>query len=186
MDSDDVSDSSRLRVQRDFLIARPELSACASLVRILRRSDDGSSLPPEGGYSRYESWINNLTSVDDIITQRFIDSPLPNPTTMIHRRALEALGIGLGKCLRFFSTGTMEIPGPPEPSPVILSPDFKKQRPTFSPAFPESENQEWSFVVPVPREKKWQNFCGIRMSRSGHSWKSIFGKSGTGSEVFLC
>ena len=92
MDSDDVSDSSRLRVQRDFLIARPELSACASLVRILRRSDDGSSLPPEGGYSRYESWINNLTSVDDIITQRFIDSPLPNPTTMIHRRALEALG----------------------------------------------------------------------------------------------
>jgi glycosyltransferase involved in cell wall biosynthesis len=92
MDSDDVSAPSRLRLQRDFLIAHPELSACASLVRILRRTEEGATLPPEGGYSRYETWINTLTSAADISAQRFIDSPLPNPTTMMYREVLESLG----------------------------------------------------------------------------------------------
>lgn len=90
MDSDDLAAPARLRLQRDFLAARPELSGCASLVRIRRRSETGEIVPPDAGYGRYEGWINSVVSPEDIAAQRFVDSPLPNPATMLRRETLEA------------------------------------------------------------------------------------------------
>ena len=93
MDADDIARPDRLARQRDLLIEQPGLSGCASLVRILRRGPDGAShLPPEGGYQRYETWINSLVEPEEISAQRFIDSPLPNPATMLRRTVLEATG----------------------------------------------------------------------------------------------
>lgn len=93
MDADDIARPNRLSRQRDLLVEQPALAGCASLVRILRRGPDGASqLPPEGGYRRYETWINSLVEPEEIAAQRFIDSPLPNPATMLRRTVLEAAG----------------------------------------------------------------------------------------------
>lgn len=102
MDADDLAHPTRLRRQRDFLLAHPELSGCASLVRILRRTGTGQPdplwtdptgtgqlAPPDAGYRRYQRWINSVVIPEEIAAQRFIDSPLPNPTTMLRRDALE-------------------------------------------------------------------------------------------------
>ncbi len=92
MDSDDLAAPGRLRLQLDFLLARPDLAACGTLVRIRKRGADGSFSPPDGGYLRYEKWVNSLVEPEDIAAQRFIDSPMPNPTAMVRREVLEALG----------------------------------------------------------------------------------------------
>lgn len=92
MDSDDLASPGRLRVQMEYLVARPELAGCATRVNILKRNGQGRITPPDGGYRRYEKWINSVVEPADIAAQRFIDSPLPNPTTMVRRGALEAVG----------------------------------------------------------------------------------------------
>lgn len=92
MDSDDFAAPERLSLQLDLLLTRPDLAACGTLIRILKREADGSFSPPDGGYSRYEKWINSLVEPHDIAAQRFIDSPMPNPTAMMRREVLEALG----------------------------------------------------------------------------------------------
>jgi glycosyltransferase involved in cell wall biosynthesis len=92
MDSDDVAAPQRIRLQRDLLLSRPDLAACGTLVRILKRDADGGFTPPDGGYRRYEGWINSLVEPDEIAAQRFIDSPMPNPSTMVRREVLDAVG----------------------------------------------------------------------------------------------
>ncbi len=92
MDSDDFALPSRLRKQRDLLLSHPELAGCATQVRILKRSEPLQLSPPDGGYSRYERWINSVIEPGDIASQRFIDSPLPNPATMVKRSVLESFG----------------------------------------------------------------------------------------------
>lgn len=86
MDSDDVSHPERIQEQVDFLEKHPDFAACGSLVRIKKRNG-----PVEGGYRRYEQWVNSVVSPEDIEKQRFVDSPLPNPTAMIRREVLEDL-----------------------------------------------------------------------------------------------
>lgn len=92
MDADDIAHPRRLEIQRDFLDSHPDLAGCAGLVRIRKRLPDGSSAAPDGGYARYEQWVNSVRSPVEIAAQRFVDSPLPNPTTMVRRDALEAVG----------------------------------------------------------------------------------------------
>ncbi len=92
MDADDVSHPTRLTKQKDFLDNHPDFAACASRVRILKRDEQGQLVAPDGGYQRYESWVNAVLSPDAIAAQRFVDSPLPNPSTMIRKSALEELG----------------------------------------------------------------------------------------------
>jgi glycosyltransferase involved in cell wall biosynthesis len=92
MDSDDIAAPERLRLQRDFLQDHPDLAACGTLVRILKREPDGAFSPPDGGYLRYERWINSLVTPGDIAAQRFIDSPMPNPAAMVRREVLESVG----------------------------------------------------------------------------------------------
>ena len=44
------------------------------------------------GFRIYERWLNGLLSHDDILRERFIESPLPHPSVMARRRILEAAG----------------------------------------------------------------------------------------------
>ncbi|MEX2577584.1 MAG: glycosyltransferase [Verrucomicrobiales bacterium] len=92
MDSDDVAREDRIGCQVEYLEGRPDLAACGTLVNILKRTPGGDTAPADGGYRRYETWINSIVEPAEIAAQRFVDSPLPNPSTMIRRSALEAVG----------------------------------------------------------------------------------------------
>lgn len=87
MDSDDIAHPERISKQVDFLSENPDIAACGTLVNIVKRRGE-----VEGGYQRYERWVNSVIEPDDIASQRFVDSPLPNPTAMIRRRVMEELG----------------------------------------------------------------------------------------------
>ena len=86
MDSDDFAYSAKLQHQVRFLAENPDMGACATQVRIRKRAGGG---PPDKGYADYETWINSVVSPADIANQRFIDSPIPNPTALIRRSVLE-------------------------------------------------------------------------------------------------
>ncbi len=93
MDSDDVAHPSRLSHQISFLNEHPDLDACGTLVRIQKRgSEQGEIIPADGGYARDESWVNSVITKEEIAAQRFVDSPVPNPTAMIRKTTLEKLG----------------------------------------------------------------------------------------------
>ncbi|MEM7388042.1 MAG: hypothetical protein AAF514_24165, partial [Verrucomicrobiota bacterium] len=46
--------------------------------------------PAAGGYQRFEAWLNEWIEPDDIAAQRFVDSPLVNPTMLVRRSVLES------------------------------------------------------------------------------------------------
>lgn len=89
MDSDDFAYPEKVERQVAFLSNHPELAGCATRVRILKRSAQGGGIPPDRGYADYEAWVNSVVLPDEIARQRFVDSPLPNPTMMLRREALE-------------------------------------------------------------------------------------------------
>lgn len=94
MDADDFAYPARLQLQVRFLADHPEIAACGTQVRIRKRrtrtAEDHSA--PDDGYADYENWINSVLSPESIAAQRFIDSPLANPTTLIRREVLEEAG----------------------------------------------------------------------------------------------
>lgn len=94
MDADDFSYPARLQHQVKFLTAHPDIVACGTLVRIRKRrtADSASHTGPDDGYASYESWINSVVTPEAIAAQRFVDSPLANPTTLIRREILERYG----------------------------------------------------------------------------------------------
>ncbi len=92
MDADDVAHPARLEKQREFLLKNPDIAACATGVSILKRAADGSPLPPDDGYARYEKWVNSVVEPEQIAAERFVDSPMPNPSSMIRRSILEKHG----------------------------------------------------------------------------------------------
>ncbi|MEZ5324599.1 MAG: glycosyltransferase [Verrucomicrobiales bacterium] len=92
MDADDFSYPDRIARQVQCLNDNAELVACGSHVRIIRRGRDGEHLPPLQGFADYEKWLNSLTTPQSIAAQRFIDSPLSNPSAMIRKEAMEQLG----------------------------------------------------------------------------------------------
>ena len=86
MDADDVSHRSRLRLQAGFLDENPETALVGSLVRLFPRNG------LKDGMLHYESWVNSLTTHDDIIRDIFVESPMPHPSVMFRRDAVAALG----------------------------------------------------------------------------------------------
>lgn len=94
MDADDFSYPARLQHQVRHLADHPGIAACGTLVRIRKRrpADSAAHTGPDEGYASYESWINSVVTPEAIAAQRFIDSPLANPTTLIRREVLEGYG----------------------------------------------------------------------------------------------
>lgn len=92
MDSDDVAHATRLEEQVRHMQENPNLSACGTLVKIVKRNEAGTVGPADEGYKRYENWINSVISPEDIYRERFVDSPIANPTSMIRRDSMEKLG----------------------------------------------------------------------------------------------
>jgi hypothetical protein len=88
MDADDIALPRRLEVQLGWLEARPDLAICGACVEIFRA--DGAAL--DGGNRRYQAWLNGCREPAAIGRALFIECPIPNPTAVFRREALQALG----------------------------------------------------------------------------------------------
>jgi glycosyltransferase involved in cell wall biosynthesis len=86
MDADDISLPNRMALQIEYLEREPGVAICGGCVEIFPREGLG------GGNRRYQAWLNACTSPAQIRRELFVESPIPNPTALFRREALEALG----------------------------------------------------------------------------------------------
>lgn len=86
MDADDVALPRRIESQLALLEDQPCIDICGTGVHFFPERDVA------GGNRHYQSWLNSLTSSGEIHRQIFIESPVPNPTAMFRRAAIESLG----------------------------------------------------------------------------------------------
>lgn len=85
MDGDDISLPRRLACQLDYLAQNPSVDMAGCCVEIF------SEAGIQGGFKRYETWLNSVRTPLEIHKQLFVESPMPNPGTMFRRDALEQL-----------------------------------------------------------------------------------------------
>jgi len=86
MDADDRAHPKRLELQYLAFEKVPDLDVVASLV---------THFPDETlreGLRIYETWLNSLVTHDQILRERFIESPIPHPAAMVRRSVLDEAG----------------------------------------------------------------------------------------------
>tara|TARA_Y100001934_G_scaffold8673_1_gene11772 strand:+ start:16116 stop:17033 length:918 start_codon:yes stop_codon:yes gene_type:complete len=105
MDADDFSHPNRLADQRQMLL-EARLDVAGGAVRIV--DEEGVSAQR---MARYERWLNSLTTHEAMFANRFVESPVVNPTALARREVFE-LGYREGPFpedydlwLRAFQTG---------------------------------------------------------------------------------
>lgn len=86
MDADDKMHPERLARQVEMLVGEPGLSVASCLVETFPRAEVGA------GMLIYEEWLNSLVAGEDIQREFFIESPIANPSAMMRRQELVALG----------------------------------------------------------------------------------------------
>jgi len=86
MDADDLSLPGRLEQQLHYLDCHPEVDLCGGCIEIF------SDQPLGEGNRRYQSWLNACRTPEKIHRELFIESPIPNPTVMFRRDAIDRLG----------------------------------------------------------------------------------------------
>lgn len=86
MDADDIADPRRLELQVAAFDAAPSLGVVGCLVSCFahRRLGDGMR--------RYERWLNELRTPEEIREAVFVESPLAHPSVVLSRAALDAVG----------------------------------------------------------------------------------------------
>jgi len=86
MDADDFCPPGRLAAQAAMLDAEPALDLVSGRVRF------GGDSNACAGYAHYVDWLNTLTTHADIAANRFVESPLANPSVMFRRASFERFG----------------------------------------------------------------------------------------------
>jgi glycosyltransferase involved in cell wall biosynthesis len=86
MDADDLARPGRLARQVALLDADLGLAGCGTGIRYFPRR------ALRDGARRYEAWINALVTPDAIERELFVECPVPHPTLLVRRVALEAAG----------------------------------------------------------------------------------------------
>lgn len=86
MDADDEMHPERIEKQFAFLEAHPETGLVSSLVA------HGGHKRKQGGYAEHIHWINSLVSADAIAMNRFVESPVCNPSVMFRRELVAEFG----------------------------------------------------------------------------------------------
>lgn len=86
MDADDLCLPERLELQAARLRAEPALDLVSGLVRF------GGDRKKRLGYALHVDWLNTLQTHADISRNRFVESPLANPSVMFRRAAWERFG----------------------------------------------------------------------------------------------
>lgn len=86
MDADDIALPKRFALQLRWFEEHPEAHICGGCVELFPKSELG------GGNRRYQRWLNGCRDWCAIRRELYIESPIPNPTAMFRREALERLG----------------------------------------------------------------------------------------------
>lgn len=86
MDADDIALPMRFEQQLAYLESHAEVAICGACVEIF------ADHPIAGGNRRYQTWLNDCRTPEAIRRELYIESPIPNPTALFRRRALEKLG----------------------------------------------------------------------------------------------
>lgn len=86
MDADDRMHPERLEKQLAWLEEYPGLSVVSCLVEIFPHEETGE------GMLVYEAWLNGLVDSAAIEREFFVESPIANPSAMMRREELVALG----------------------------------------------------------------------------------------------
>lgn len=86
MDADDLCLPERLALQAELLNAEPGLDLVSGLVRF------GGNREKRLGYALHVDWLNTLLDHQAISRNRFVESPIANPSVMFRRAAWERFG----------------------------------------------------------------------------------------------
>lgn len=86
MDADDICLPERLAMQAERLDAEPRLDLVSGLVRF------GGDREERLGYALHVDWLNTLLTHEDISRNRFVESPLANPSVMFRREGVARFG----------------------------------------------------------------------------------------------
>lgn len=86
MDADDIAHPQRLALQVAAFDSDPSLSIVSCLVSCFAEHRLGD------GMRRYERWLNELRTPEEIRDASFVESPLAHPSVMLSRAALDAVG----------------------------------------------------------------------------------------------
>lgn len=85
MDADDVSQPNRFVRQLAWIADHPEGGLCGTHVAM---TGEGIGV----GRRRYEAWLNDIVTHEDIVRELFVECPIAHPTFMMGRAAYEAVG----------------------------------------------------------------------------------------------
>ncbi len=86
MDADDLAAPDRLARQVAWLDAHPDAAACGTQIRYFPRR------LVRDGARRYERWINDVLTPEDMDRHLFVECPIPHPTLMMRRTAYDGAG----------------------------------------------------------------------------------------------
>lgn len=86
MDADDIADPRRLEMQVAAFESTPSLGVVSCLVSCFAEGHLGD------GMRRYERWLNELRTPEQIRDALFIESPMAHPTVVLSRTAFDAVG----------------------------------------------------------------------------------------------
>ena len=86
LDGDDICHPKRLEKQLDALKRDSQLDLVACRIEHFPRSD------MQPGMKAYETWQNELLSHDQIMRDRFVESPFAHPSVMFRKSAVERVG----------------------------------------------------------------------------------------------
>jgi len=87
MDADDFSYPNRLKLQTEFLDAKPDYGAVAGLVKHISHSENTK------GFARYVEWVNSVQSYREIANRQFVESVIVNPSAMWRKEVAEKHGM---------------------------------------------------------------------------------------------
>ncbi|HEX8906284.1 MAG TPA: glycosyltransferase, partial [Longimicrobiaceae bacterium] len=86
MDADDVMLPERLRAQRGYMDAHPELALCGTRVELFPADE------VRGGYLEYVRWQNECVTPDAIAANLYVESPFAHPSVVMRTEVLRAAG----------------------------------------------------------------------------------------------
>jgi len=87
MDADDFSFPDRMKLQVEFLEKNNDYGAVSGQVEYISEMDHTE------GFARYVDWVNSVNTYKEILNNRFIESPIINPTAMWRRGVSEKWGM---------------------------------------------------------------------------------------------
>ncbi len=86
MDADDLAFKKRLMLEYEFLQQNQDYEA------VCGQAEYKSNMPNTKGFRMYVNWVNALKNAHEISLNRFIESPVINPTAMFRRQTGEKYG----------------------------------------------------------------------------------------------